>query len=1199
MSLKDLDTLRTEIDLAVHTQDSQGQKTTAAGLNSVLVSLATELTTAEEEVTDPGRTIAGFREEGDTDQQVWAKALAWMAANRRPLRQSAPLLLALTQTVVYAGDYWKLLDCGGLELVGSQMATPVCGPDTEPDLSFPTPTAAGPLAGAAVYLPTYFGGFVMEGVAFRDFRFAVATLDGLPGAVFKNCNFSYNDCGVICYRGLENFQFLDCAAEGIGVLVSATATSFPQNSPYAGSNTTYADGLRLENVESYNTFNTRILEHFDAFHVASFQRPGVGSNIGSGNENRYADSGGGEYPANSYYRQPTGRLVFLPFVNGQECKNLFFKNIHVRGQSPRGLALVNTQVLNLHIDQITWERDTDSETPEIPAFELGALASGYYNLPALVDNPTAWGHPLFRSSLRGGSGWVENLTRPLQNKEIPAKPLQDTLDLSDFVAGKYINNEDGAESDSDDFTASDFVPVAPGTVFKSTNGLSNAAYYDAAKNYLGPWTDGFSDTSTAPVGAAYLRVSIQSGAYPGLVIAYTASYVQNSLAPTSTSKAPSVAAVLAALATKADAGAVQDVTDVHDNKAILVHADRSRDYFTGVGTQPNAGADDGIKMALAAAVSGDFLTITTPVTMPFTSTTAPLISLKSGMTLNLSGYGLNTVESQDCIGFPTSGEVTVYGGGAKLKANGPGSVALTVTDNSTVTARILDVHVEYRGSGNGILWRGGRGQHAGTVLVENIDPVPSWINNTTNAFGITNSASYEFVGDMRVNGNCSLIQVQNAAFLSIQGGKATMMTANAQLGALSGTAQLELTAYVVDMTLAPTNGLVMNSATTKLTLTDVTVLGGAVVKNANTATIVLRGSTSLPAEYGVAYLQGLGMTVLDQRTTGGASAGGADPGALRSANNLADLTNKPVAVGNLFGSSFQASLNNTVFNGTPIVLGDNANLLTTALKSKLSGTAFLNYDANVGINLYDGGQEHYVVAGQAGLNQVAANDGASSNVVMFTGTNGNNAQQLAAATHIFGYNYLKVMAAGGKVVVASPDGLTKGILGVSNTGQLLWNGAAIGGGGTAPATPVTVYARMENNFTSSNSVAGENAIPCKNIAAGSDTTLCDTVNGRIVIPAGKGGLYLVNMSGQILGPNATPYLEMKLVKGASLNDYQIVGASNVLKAIGTTFYATFAGSAVVALVPGDIVQLTYYSTGAGYYPRRDYTPCWLSALKVG
>ncbi|HEX8506948.1 MAG TPA: hypothetical protein VF630_16405 [Hymenobacter sp.] len=53
---------------------------------------------------------------------------------------------------------------------------------------------------------------------------------------------------------------------------------------------------------------------------------------------------------------------------------------------------------------------------------------------------------------------------------------------------------------------------------------------------------------------------------------------------------------------------------------------------------------------------------------------------------------------------------------------------------------------------------------------------------------------------------------------------------------------------------------------------------------------------------------------------------------------------------------------------------------------------------------------------------------------------------------------------------------------------------------------------MANDFTSS-SVGNKNMVSFPNIIAGLDNTLCAKTNGCIVIPAGKGGLYLVNMSG--------------------------------------------------------------------------------------
>jgi len=315
------------------------------------------------------------------------------------------------------------------------------------------------------------------------------------------------------------------------------------------------------------------------------------------------------------------------------------------------------------------------------------------------------------------------------------------------------------------------------------------------------------------------------------------------------------------------------VEEVYNNKAILVKPNRSRQYFTGIGTAgglvvdgisqgPNS--DDGVVRAVKAATAGDFLLITTPVTMPFLNIYAPIIQLPANVTLDLNGYTLDTVQSQDCLSLVGTGNFTVYGGGAKLKANGPGSVSLYSTGGVNVNATYLDINIEYRGSGNAILIYGGTHYHRGSIYIEN--PQLDSTGNT-NAILLYGTTRYELVGDIRAMGMASVFGSYDNAFIKVRNGSLTLINQFAVLGFLANNVKLEFSSYVVDLTANPAGGL-KPSNTAEIILTDATVVGGSLISGNTTATVRLRGSSVLPHAFGVAYLQGLGVNVIDERSAG-------------------------------------------------------------------------------------------------------------------------------------------------------------------------------------------------------------------------------------------------------------------------------------------------------------------------------------------
>lgn len=83
-------------------------------------------------------------------------------------------------------------------------------------------------------------------------------------------------------------------------------------------------------------------------------------------------------------------------------------------------------------------------------------------------------------------------------------------------AGYAINERYyGTEYAVPSFSTSGYYSVVPGVRYASNNNLIHSAWYDADKEFLAPFGEG-----VAPEGAAYIRVSIQTGALPTTMLIY-------------------------------------------------------------------------------------------------------------------------------------------------------------------------------------------------------------------------------------------------------------------------------------------------------------------------------------------------------------------------------------------------------------------------------------------------------------------------------------------------------------------------------------------------------------------------------------------------------------------------------------------------------------------------------------------------------
>ncbi len=376
--------------------------------------------TAPQRLTVQRLATAGFAARGflldrdvrgpqDDDALALDKAVAAMQLLRVPLHLTGTY--APARTVVVGGPYVQFIGEGVVFSGKSEAARRIDGP-TPPDLRYPTAADPGPLSGACFYFTrtVYYSKFV--GLTFQDFRYALAFLQTHNSPTFNECAFNFCNAGIVCYQGSQNYSLLNCRGVALGTAFIGSATCFPQGSPYAGTDNYYTDGFRWQNVGGYGSFGTQVQADFDRFFVASILRPSAPSFPGPNKNVLYADGSGRPYGDNSFYAQPTGRVVFLPFRNGRGCNTLTIDNIDVRGVSPRGLALVNTEITQLLLGAIGWERAGDKQASRVAVFQFGAIKAGQYN-PALInDDVTALGHPLMEVTRRGGAGGVSRLTVP-------------------------------------------------------------------------------------------------------------------------------------------------------------------------------------------------------------------------------------------------------------------------------------------------------------------------------------------------------------------------------------------------------------------------------------------------------------------------------------------------------------------------------------------------------------------------------------------------------------------------------------------------------------------------------------------------------------------------------------------------------------------------------------------------------------------
>lgn len=350
--------------------------------------------------------VDDFRKPGDTDADVWEKAIAAMQALKMPLHAGSREYV-FTRSVVVGGDFWHVIGHNvngqGTVIKGN---IPNYGPINEtvpPDLSYPTATNPGPMRGCAFYFTTNIYYARTENLTFNSLRFGLAFLQAHNSPTFLNCTFRQGNVGVLCYQGSQNYRYINCITSGLSNLHISSATCFPAGSPYAGDDNYYTDGLTVKNEGGYGSFNCDQNDAFDTWFVASILRPATGSATVTNADERYP------FADTTVYARPSGRVLFVPMRNARPIFGTQFRDIDVRGLMPRGFCLLNHTVVGLIITgQLAFEGMFKNITDSTAYFTMGSAHNGLVDAPFSNLGYIEPTHPLLGFSGRGYSeGFAE------------------------------------------------------------------------------------------------------------------------------------------------------------------------------------------------------------------------------------------------------------------------------------------------------------------------------------------------------------------------------------------------------------------------------------------------------------------------------------------------------------------------------------------------------------------------------------------------------------------------------------------------------------------------------------------------------------------------------------------------------------------------------------------------------------------------
>lgn len=361
--------------------------------------------------------VEDFRAGGDTDADVWDKAIAAMQLKKIPLRVGNRAY-TFTRTVIVGGDYFRVIGTEGDYTSGTRININIAGAGNitntvAPSTTIPTTSNPGHLSGGAFYFTSLIYYSQIENISFNGGRFGLVFLQSHNSPTIKGCYFYNCNVGVIAYQGCQNYQYINCSDAGCNVFHISSATAFPSGSTYAGQDNYYTDGLSFKNEGSYGSFGGHAINNFfDTWFVGSILRPSLDS-VSVGGTIKYLDSNNTVYADNSVYSTPSGRVAFVPMRNGRPSFGAQFTNVDVRGDTPRGFILINNAVAGVQfIGPVQFEAMFNSGNTTTSYFTFGSIIdanvlSPYYNHSS-YNNP----NPLFSLTNRGNNpGFSEGLDR--------------------------------------------------------------------------------------------------------------------------------------------------------------------------------------------------------------------------------------------------------------------------------------------------------------------------------------------------------------------------------------------------------------------------------------------------------------------------------------------------------------------------------------------------------------------------------------------------------------------------------------------------------------------------------------------------------------------------------------------------------------------------------------------------------------------
>jgi hypothetical protein len=346
--------------------------------------------------------VEDYRSNGDTDADVWDKALAAMDSLKMPLH-AGNLPYSINRPLIFSGSYFHVVGVNngtGGTSISNGTGVGFINSATTADTTYPTTSNPAVLSGCAFYFTanTYY--LQLENIRFNNFRFAIAALTAQNSPTYKNLYFSGCNVGIIYYQGSQNVRLINCKASATNTVYISSATCFPQGTTYAGLDNYFTDGFHASNTDGYGSFSLVSNDNFDTWFRDSILRPSVGSySVGASNYvYPYADT--------SPYCLPSGWCFFMPMRNSRSFFGVTLNNLDVRFGAPRGLALINDSIFGLEVSNFAMEgmfngvADTTIPIITVGSVRTGTINNVISNIPGSID----LGHDVLGYTGKGQGG---------------------------------------------------------------------------------------------------------------------------------------------------------------------------------------------------------------------------------------------------------------------------------------------------------------------------------------------------------------------------------------------------------------------------------------------------------------------------------------------------------------------------------------------------------------------------------------------------------------------------------------------------------------------------------------------------------------------------------------------------------------------------------------------------------------------------